>query len=138
MGPTSVSSWPLLAERVPQFLLGRFHLARRLLAKENGPEFFSLIMPRDEFFLRVSPAKIHTRWQDAEVAHKIHPQVEHLRPEVGGQLVSDPFLACHVRARDQTLFTCMVPMRLAPHTAHQPSRINCQMPDRVASSFSSF
>ena len=114
---------------------GQLHFARRLLTKQNGAEFFSLIIARGKFFLRVGPAKIDPGWLDAEIAHKIHPQIEHLGPETGNLLVALSFLACHVRAGDQALITRVVPMCLASHAAHQPIGIKCQVADCIDSLF---
>lgn len=63
-------SFPL---RLAQLSLGRFHIARRLLAKQNRAEFVSLIVARGEFLLRVSAVKLNTRRQHAEIANEIHP-----------------------------------------------------------------
>src|SRR5947207_15046730 len=70
---TSVISFQsLFAKRVAQFLLGRFYFAGRFLAKQDGAELFSLIIARDESFLRVDPEKIDTSWLGTKVADKIH------------------------------------------------------------------
>src|SRR5256886_4437235 len=131
----SVPRRKLFAERVTQLGLGRFHLAGRLLTKQDAAQLLSLIIARDEFFLRVRAAKIDTGRQHAEVADEIHPQIEHLRPEVGDLLVADAFLAGHVCAGDQALFMGVLPVRLTPDTAHYPIWIKCQVPDRIDSLF---
>src|SRR5438552_17364621 len=132
-GTSLVSPQSSFAKRVAQLLLGRFYFAGRFLAKQDGAEFFSLIIARDEFFLRVDPGKIDPSWLGAKVADKIHVQVKHLRPKVGDLLVADPFFAGHIRAGDQPLVPRIVPMRLAPHAAHHPVWIECKVANRAHS-----
>src|SRR5439155_823525 len=107
--------------------VGGFHLAGRLLAQQNGAKLVGLIIARDKFFLRVASAAINAGGEHAEVADKIHPQIEHLRPEVRDLLVADAFLARHIRAGDKALVASVVPMRLTPHPAHDPIWIKCQV-----------
>src|SRR4029453_8207160 len=52
-------SFPL---RLAQLTLSRFHIARRLLAKQNRSEFVSLVIASDEFFLRVPTFELNARW----------------------------------------------------------------------------
>src|SRR4029450_6975404 len=126
---------PWDCKRVAQFLPGRFSFAGFFPAKQDGAEPFSLIIARDELFLCVDPGKIDTGWLGAEVADKIHVQVKHLRPKVRNLLVADPFFAGHISAGDQPLFPRVVPMRLAPHAAHHPVWIKCEIADCVDSLF---
>jgi hypothetical protein len=39
----------------------------------------------------------------SEIAHEIHPQIEHLRPKIGNLLVTDPLLARHISPCNQTV-----------------------------------
>src|SRR5438477_6374240 len=121
-------SFPL---RLTQLDLRSFHVARRLLAKQNRAEFVSQIIACSEFLLRVRALKINTRWQHAEIANKIHPQIEHFRPKIGDLLVANAFFAGHVGPCDQTLALSVLPMRLAPHTAHYPIWIKCKVAYRI-------
>jgi hypothetical protein len=86
-GVLNVGRWMLSVERsaliprryilfslcLAQLGLGSLHIARRLLAKQDRAEFFSLITACSEFFLRIGALKINTRWQYAEIANEIHP-----------------------------------------------------------------
>src|SRR5207248_1886296 len=134
-GTSVVSSQSSFAKRVAQLLLGRFNFAGCFLAKQDGAEFFSLIIACDESFLRVDPGKIDTSWLGTKVADKIHVQVKHLRPKVRNLLVADPFFAGHISAGDQPLFPRVVPMRLAPHATHHTVWIKCEVADCVDSLF---
>ena len=89
-----------LTLRLAQLSLCGFHVARRLLAKQDRAEFVSLIITGSEFFLSVRALKINTRRRHAEIANKIHPQIEDLRPKIGHLFVADPFFASHVGACD--------------------------------------
>jgi hypothetical protein len=62
-----------LTLRLAQLSLRGFHIARRLLAKQDRAELVPLIIARSEFFLRVRALKINTRRRHAEIANKIHP-----------------------------------------------------------------
>ena len=86
--------------RLAQLILGSFHAARRLLAKQDRAEFVSLIITGSEFFLGVRALKINTRRRHAEIANKIHPQIEDLRPKIGDLFVADTFFASHVCSCD--------------------------------------
>ena len=97
------------------------------MAQQNGAKLVGLIIARDKFFLRVASAAINAGGEHAEVTDKIHPQIEHLRPEVRDLLVADAFLARHIRAGDKALVASVVPMRLTPHPAHDPIWIKCQV-----------
>ncbi len=108
----------LFTLRLAQLSLGGFHIARRLLAKQDRAEFVSLIVTHSKFFLCVRALNINTRGQHAEIANKIYPQIEDFRPKVGDLLVADAFFAGHIGACDQTLAPRVVPMRLASHAAH--------------------
>src|SRR3981081_4655195 len=72
----------LLTLRLAQLSLGSFHVARRLLAKQDSAEFVSLIIACSEFFLCVRALNINTRGQHAEIANKIYPQIEDFCPKV--------------------------------------------------------
>src|SRR5437763_9492468 len=117
----------LFTQRVAQLLLGRVHFARWSLAQQNSAQFFSLIVSGYEFFLCPCPVKLDTAGLDAEVADKIHPQIEHLAPEVGKLFVTNSFFSSHVCSCDQALLARVVPMRLPPHPTHQTIRIKCQI-----------
>ena len=106
-----------------------------MLAKQNRPELVALIIAGDKFLLRVGALKLDASRQHTEVAYKIDPQIEHLRPKIWDLLVADALLARHVRARNQALTTGIFPMRLTPHTAHNPIWIKCQVADRINSFF---
>src|SRR5205809_104258 len=134
-GTSVVSSQSSFAKRVAQLLLGRFNFAGCFLAKQDGAEFFSLIIACDESFLRVDPGKIDPSWLGTKVADKIHVQVKHLRPKVRNLLVADPFFAGHIRAGDQPLVPRVVPMRLPPYAAHHAVWIKCEVADCVDSFF---
>src|SRR5260370_9924956 len=108
---------------LPQLTFGRIDFALRLLAKKNPTELISLIVSGDEFFLRVRPIKIHSRRWQRKVAHEIHPQLEHLLPKIGDLFVTDTLLARHISPCNQTLLAGVFPMRLSPHAAHDPVRV---------------
>src|SRR5947207_8546223 len=97
-----------------QLCLGRIHIALRLLAKQNRPELVALIIAGDKFLLRVGALKLDASRQHTEVAYKIDPQIEHLRPKIWDLLVADALLASHVVARIQALTTVIFPMALQP------------------------
>src|SRR4029077_11688994 len=117
--------------RLAQLRLGSFHVARRLLTKQDRAEFVSLIVARSEFFLCVCALNINTHGQHAEIANKIYPQIEDFRPKIGDLLVADTFFAGHISACNQTLAPCVVPMRLASDAAHYPIGIKCQVAYRI-------
>jgi hypothetical protein len=75
----------------------------RLLAKKNPAELIPLVISSDEFFLRVRSIKIYARRPQREIAHEIHPQIEHLRPKIGDLFVTDALLARHISPCNQTL-----------------------------------
>ena len=102
-GREAVVPW-LFALRLPQLVFGCIDFALRLLAKKNPAELISLIISSDEFFLRVRSIKIYARRPQREIAHEIHPQIEHLRPKIGDLFVTDALLARHISPCNQTLF----------------------------------
>src|SRR5260370_42615983 len=63
----------LFPERVPQFLLRRFHFTFRLIAKQNRAQLIALIIASDKLFLRISAAKINSRGLHAEISDKVKP-----------------------------------------------------------------
>ena len=117
--------------RLAQLSLGSFHVARRLLAKQDRAEFVSLIVAHSEFFLCVRALNINTRRRRAEIANKIYPQIEDFRPKVGDLLIADTFFPGHIGACNQTLASCVVPMGLASDAAHYPIGIKCQVAYRI-------
>ena len=50
----------------------------------------------DKLFLRVRSIQVHARRWQREVAHEIHPQIEHLGPKIGDLLITDALFAGHI------------------------------------------
>src|SRR5947207_1541628 len=63
--------YSLLPLCLAQLSLGRFHVARRLPAKQNRTEFVSLVVTRDKFFLCVRALNIDPCRQHAEISYEI-------------------------------------------------------------------
>src|SRR5262245_12652310 len=101
--PRSSVTPNLFALSLAQLVLGRINFALRLLAKKNPAELVTLVISGGEFFLRVRSIKIHAGRRQREVAHEIHPQIEHLRPKIGDLFVTNAFLAGHISPCNQTL-----------------------------------
>src|SRR5262245_44018920 len=108
----------LFSQCVPQLLFARFHLALTLIANQDRAQLLALVVAGDEFPLRVRPAQVDSRRLHAEIANEVQSQIEHFGPEVGDLLVTNPFLASHVRARHKTLLARVFPMRLPANAAH--------------------
>src|ERR1700730_16657890 len=100
----------LFSQGVAQFLLGGLHLTIGLIAKQNCPQFVTLIIMGDEFSLGVGATEVHPGRLHTKVTDEMQPDVEHFRPEIRDLLVTNPFLASHVCACDQALRAGIVPM----------------------------
>src|SRR5580765_5483450 len=82
----------LFPESVPQFAPGRVDLFLRVVAQQNGAELVALIVTARKFLLGVTSLYLDPARLDAEVAHKIHAQIEHLRPKIRYLLIFNAFL----------------------------------------------
>ena len=67
----SSRSYSLLSMRLAQLSPGGFHIARRLLAKQDSAEFVCLVIARGEFFLCIRALNINAGRQHAEITNKI-------------------------------------------------------------------
>src|SRR6266404_1880943 len=121
------SPWALFPQSVPQLFLGRLHLAVGLVAKQNRAQFVALIIMGDKLAFRVGPAQVYSGWLHAEITDEMQAKVERFGPEIRHLLITNPFLASHVCAGDQTLRARVFPVRLPPHPAHDSIRVKRQV-----------